>query len=55
MIQSACAITAWPPLGDLDADVLQVVLAGALDADQIVAICGVMVGRGHVAIESAVG
>ena len=27
-----------PPLGDLDADVLQVVLAGALDADQIVAV-----------------
>ena len=29
-----------PPLGDLDADVLQVVLPGALDADQGVAVCG---------------
>jgi hypothetical protein len=27
-----------PPLGDLDADVLEVVLARALDADQVVAI-----------------
>ena len=36
-----------PPLGDLDADVLQVVLPGALDADQVVAVCGVLVG-GHV-------
>ena len=34
-----------PPLGDLDADVLQVVLPGALDADQVVAVCGVLVGR----------
>ena len=30
-----------PPLGDLDADVLQVVLPRALDADQVVAVCGV--------------
>ena len=37
-----------PPLGDLDADVLQVVLAGALDADQVVAVCGVLAGGGHV-------
>ena len=28
------------PLGDLDADVLQVVLSGALDADQVVTVCG---------------
>ena len=31
-----------PALGDLDADVLQVVLPGALDADQVVAVCGVL-------------
>ncbi|XXX78964.1 sigma factor-like helix-turn-helix DNA-binding protein [Sorangium sp. So ce134] len=31
-----------PPLGDLDADVVQVVLPGALDADQVVAVCGVL-------------
>ena len=37
-----------PPLGDLDADVLQVVLPGALDADQVVAVCGVLAGGGHV-------
>src|SRR5262249_25678035 len=29
-----------PPLGDLDADVLEVVLARALDADEVMAICG---------------
>ena len=29
-----------PPLGDLDADVLEVVLPGALDADQVVAVGG---------------
>ena len=34
-----------PPLGDLDADVLQVVRARALDADQIVAVCGVLVSH----------
>ena len=28
-----------PPLGDLDADVLEVVLPGALDTDQVVAVC----------------
>ena len=49
-----------PPLGDLDADVLQVVLPGALDADQVVAVCGVpafakatagrLFGGGHVRV-----
>ena len=33
-----------PPLGELDADVLQVVLPGALDADEIVGICRVLEG-----------
>ena len=37
------------PLGDLDAEVLQVVHPRALDADEVVAICGVQVGGGHVA------
>ena len=36
-----------PPLGDLDADVLQIVLARALDDDEVVAVGGVLAGRGH--------
>ena len=46
-----------PPLGDLDADVLQVVHPCALDANQVVGVCGVpaftkatagrLAGRGH--------
>ena len=37
-----------PPLGDLDADVLEVVDPGALDADLVVTVCCVWAGGGHV-------
>ena len=37
-----------PPFGELDADVLQIVLAGALHANQVVGICWVRSGGGHV-------